>query len=252
MRNAARFMSALLIATLLLPSLLAGPAAASGLTTHFAITGLADPIVAGAPDSITVNALDAGDGIDTTFTGTVSFTSSDGSAQLPADGQSLTNGTGTFQVEFRTSGSQSVTVTEDGDTPTGSANTTVDAAALDHLVLSPPNSSKAPGVAQAYTAEGFDQFDNSLGDATGATTFTVATGTCTLADCSSTVAGAHTVTGTDGTATGTATLTVTAGALNHLVLSPATATKAPGVSQAYTAEGRDAFENTLGDVTGAT
>src|SRR5439155_764731 len=126
------------------------------------------------------------------------------------------------------------------------------AGALDHLVLAPPTATIAAGGSQAYTAEGFDAFNNDLGDHTSTTVFTVATGTCTGASCTSSVAGAHTVTGTDSTKTGTATLTVNAGALDHLVLAPPTATIAAGGSQAYTAEGFDAFNNDLGDHTSTT
>ena len=77
-------------------------------------------------------------------------------------------------------------------------------------------------------------------------------GSCSGASCTATSAGAHTVTGNDGGKTGTASLSVTAGALDHLVLSPASATIAAGGSQAYTAEGRDQYDNSLGDVTSST
>src|SRR4029077_17753918 len=130
---AARFMSALLIATLVLPSLIAAPVAASGSTTHFSITGLADPVIAGGAESFTVNALDAGNAIDTTFSGTVDFSSSDGSAVLPANGATLASGSGVFSVTFKTSGPQTITVTEHLNTPTGMAGTTVDAAAATHF-----------------------------------------------------------------------------------------------------------------------
>jgi hypothetical protein len=70
-------------------------------------------------------------------------------------------------------------------------------------------------------------------------------GLCTGNSRAATVAGAHTV-------TGTAVLTVTAGPLDHLVLSPATATHAAGSPHAYTAEGFDAFGNDRGDVTAST
>ncbi len=79
---------------------------------------------------------------------------------------------------------------------------------LNHLVLSPAHATVNPGVAQAYTAAGFDANGVALGDVTSATTFTIAGGTCTANSCTATAAGDHTVTGTDGSATGTATLTV--------------------------------------------
>jgi hypothetical protein len=95
---------------------------------------------------------------------------------------------------------------------------------LDHLVLSPASATIAPGGSQAYTAEGFDASNNSLGDVTSATTFTISgTGSCTAASCTSTVAGDHTVTGTDGSAHGTAVLHVT-GTLDHYIKGTVTGT----------------------------
>src|SRR5213076_1862964 len=111
----------------------------------------------------------------------------------------------------------------------------------------------AAGAAQTYTAQGRDQYDNSLGDLTASTTFTIApNGSCTAASCTATTTGAHTFTGSTNGKTGTASLTVTAGALDHLVLSPASATITAGGSQTYTAQGFDASNNALGDVTAAT
>ncbi len=88
---------------------------------------------------------------------------------------------------------------------------------------------------------------------TGTTTFSITPdGSCPFASCTATMAGAHTVTATDGAKTATASLTVTPGSLDHLVLSPASATISAGASQAYTAHGADASGNDLGDVTAAT
>jgi outer membrane protein assembly factor BamB len=126
------------------------------------------------------------------------------------------------------------------------------APSLDHLVLSPASSTVGAGTAQPYTATAFDRYGNSLGDVTAATTFSISPdGTCTGAVCTATVAGTHTVTATDGTATGTATLTVNAGPLDHLVVSPGSATISAGGSQTYVAEGFDQYNNDLGDMTAA-
>src|SRR5207244_2525018 len=140
---------------------------------------------------------------------------------------------------------------------TGTASLKVDAGALHHLALSPASATITARESQAYTAEGRDIYNNSLGDVTAATTFTITPdGTCTGASCSATVADSssshHTVTGDDGGKTGTASLTVNAGALHHLALSPASATITAGGSQTYTAEGRDLYNNSLGAVTAAT
>jgi len=80
---------------------------------------------------------------------------------------------------------------------------------LDHIVLSPANATISVGGSQAYTALGFDAYGNSLGDVTGATTFSIAPdGSCSGASCRATVVGPHNVTGTDGSKMANATLTV--------------------------------------------
>jgi uncharacterized repeat protein (TIGR01451 family) len=126
-------------------------------------------------------------------------------------------------------------------------------APLHHLVLAPTSASISAGGAQSFTARGADASNNDLGDLTASTTFTIVPdGSCAAASCTALVAGGHTVTGTSSGKTGTATLAVTAGALHHLVLSPATATISVGGSQSYTARGADASNNDLGDLTSST
>ena len=142
------------------------------------------------------------------------------------------------------------TVTGDDLGMTSSATLTVNPGPLDHLALTPASSSISAGGSQAYSADGRDQYDNSLGDVTSTTTFTIApNGSCTGAVCTATTAGAHTVTGTKAGKTGTATLNVTSGSIDHLVLSPASATIGSGGSQSYTATAFDSSNNSLGDVT---
>jgi hypothetical protein len=144
-----------------------------------------------------------------------------------------------------------VTGTKDGKT--GTASLTVTAGAVDHIVVSPTTATITAGGSQSYTAAAFDASNNSLGDVTASTTFGIApNGSCTTATCTATVAGSHTVTGTNAGKTATATLTVNAGSLDHLLLSPATATIPEGGSQTYTAQGRDQYENSVGDVTATT
>ncbi|MEY2504879.1 MAG: hypothetical protein QOG27_1159, partial [Verrucomicrobiota bacterium] len=74
------------------------------------------------PCSFTVTARDQFNTTVTAYPGTVHFTSSDGSAVLPADG-TLTNGTGSRSATFQTEGAQTITAT-DTVTPsiTGTSN----------------------------------------------------------------------------------------------------------------------------------
>jgi hypothetical protein len=97
------------------------------------------------------------------------------------------------------------------DATTAAATLTVPVGPLDHLVLSPSSASVLAGVAQAFTATGFDSSGNSLGDLTGTTLFTGSAGlVCTAASCTSSIPGTYAVTGTNGGAVGAASLTVTA------------------------------------------
>ncbi|HET8813485.1 MAG TPA: polysaccharide deacetylase family protein [Solirubrobacterales bacterium] len=132
----------------------------------------------------------------------------------------------------------------------GSQTETIVPAALHHLGLSPSSATVASGVSQSYKATGLDAFNNSLGDVTGQTTFTIApNGSCQGASCQALLAGTHTVTGTNGSASGKATLTVTPGPLARIEISPESATISSGGSQAFSVTGFDAAGNKIGDVT---
>ncbi len=80
---------------------------------------------------------------------------------------------------------------------------------LDHISISPLTATIAPGGNQAYTAQGFDRLNNSLGDVTAATTFSITPdGSCTGATCTASAIGPHTVMGNDNGKTATASLSV--------------------------------------------
>lgn len=82
---------------------------------------------------------------------------------------------------------------------------------LDHITISPSNGTIAPGGSQIYTAQGFDVFNNSLGDVSASTQFSISPdGSCTGSSCTATVSGPHTVTGTDNGKSAQASLTVSA------------------------------------------
>ena len=138
---------------------------------------------------------------------------------------------------------------------TGSASLQVTASGvIARIVISPSSATITAGKSQTYTAQGYDASNNPIGDVTSSTTFAIGPdGSCSGNLCTATSAGAHTVTGNAGGATDTAALTVTASSLDHLGLTPASATIASGGSQTYSAEGFDQYNNSLGDATaGAT
>ena len=225
----------------------------AGAVDHLVLSPATATIASGESQAYTAEGFDAADNsvgdvtADTTFTVTFTSPAGRGGPTPCPDATCAPTIVGDY------------TVTGTDGTATGTASLHVNVGALDHLVLSPATATITSGESQAYHAEGFDAADNSLGDVTADTTFTVTgqvvrtpSGSCPDAVCAPTRVGDYTVTGTDGVATGTASLHVNVGALDHLVLAPATATITTGQSQTYTAEGFDAAGNTRGDVAGAT
>src|SRR5207244_2266170 len=87
--------------------------------TSLAVTGFPNPTTAGVTNSFVVTAKDSFNNTATGYVGTVPFTSTDGSANLPADTAfAATNaGVKTFSAALKTAGTQSITGT---DTVTGS------------------------------------------------------------------------------------------------------------------------------------
>jgi len=81
---------------------------------------------------------------------------------------------------------------------------------FDHIDISPASATIPAGASQSYTALASDVFSNSIGDVTGATSFTISPdGSCTAATCTATVSGVHTVTAVhNGGTRATATLDV--------------------------------------------
>src|SRR6185369_11764420 len=151
-------------------------------------------------------------------------------------------------------------------TPGGGAITAT--ASLDVQPGHPASLTLTPGSAtiiagdnsQPYRATGRDAHGNSF-DVTGSTDLTIAPdGSCTTTErktCTATTAGPHTVTGTidlgNGvTVHGTATLDVQPGPPATLSLHPRRVTTTVGKSQAYQDDGRDAYGNSLGDLTSST
>ena len=123
------------------------------------------------------------------------------------------------------------------------------------LVLSPNAVVIEAGDSVHYTAEGYDDAGNYLGDVTPVTTFSVGKDACKRAICTA-KPGTYTVTGTfyinDTAVTGTADLLVLPRPLASLKLRPNPAVIEAGGSQDYTAEGLDEAGGSLGDLTAYT
>jgi hypothetical protein len=82
----------------------------TGDATHFSVTAPTSA-TAGTAFNITVTALDASNRVASGYSDTLSFTSTDAHADLPAN-STLTNGAATFPAAFETAGSQTITATD--------------------------------------------------------------------------------------------------------------------------------------------
>ena len=135
-----------------------------------------------------------------------------------------------------------------------SGTATLHVATVFSIQATPSGSTIPAGGTQTYQVEGYDLYGNDLGNVTAQTTLSISPdGSCTGATCTATKPGVHSVTATEGSnGFEDVLLTVTPGSLDHLTLSPPSATVDAGGSQAYTAEGFDRFGNDTGDVTAAT
>lgn len=149
--------------------------------------------------------------------------------------QSLSNGSATQSVHLTRAGTYYWIATYLGDTHNAQIATScgeatvVSPGAVASLILDPATATIQVGASQSYTATGYDQFGNLIGDVTSGTTFTISGGgSCTANSCTA-PSGTYTVTGHDGAATGTATLTVSkAPTATTLTFAPSNA----GVNQA--------------------
>ena len=162
---------------------ISGVAAGSG--THLSVSGYTNPTTAGASHPITVAALDNDGNVDTGYTGTVTFTSTDGNATLPGD-YTFTGadaGSNSFSgVRLFTAGSRSITAT---DTGTGSNNGTQsgitnNVGAVTHFLMSGFPGTTSAGDPHNVTVTAKDVGDNTVTGYTGTVTITSSDGLATL------------------------------------------------------------------------
>jgi hypothetical protein len=183
--------------------------------SSFAVSGFPSSTIAGTAGSFTVTVKDADGSIDTNYTGTVVFSSSDRQAVLPADYTftAADAGVHTFSATLLTAGTQSITATDyTSASVTGTdAAITVTPAAASMLWVGGFPSPTTAGVVGYCTVTALDPYGNIATGYTGTVHFTSSDGkaslpanyTFTAAD-----AGVHTFSATLKTA-GTQSLTVT-------------------------------------------
>jgi uncharacterized repeat protein (TIGR03803 family) len=181
----------------------------------FAVSGFPSSATAGAAGSFTVTALNADGTVNTGYTGTVTFSSSDPQAVLPPSYTftAADQGVHTFSATLKTAGSQAITAT---DAATGSvtgsqAGIVVNPAAAARFLLSAP-SGVTHGVAFSLTLTAYDAYGNVATGYTGTVHFSSSDGTATLPQnytFTSGDAGVHTFTGVILRRKGKQTITVT-------------------------------------------
>ena len=267
MKNTRTLFLALTVISALVAVVPAGVARADGVADHLGFDSQPPATVTAGQvlsPAVTVDVLDSTGTLVTGSTASISLTLSGGNASSTLGGTTKVDAVGgvamfdTLTVDLVGTG-YALTAASDPLTPAVSDSFDVTAGPLDHLVLSPANSTIPAGGSQDYTAEGFDAEGNDLGDVTADTTFTISPhgggASCTGATCTANLVGDYTVTGTDTigpTAKGTATLHVQAGNVATIAIAPSNAAMRAGDTQAYTAEAFDAEGNDLGDVTADT
>jgi hypothetical protein len=237
------------------------------LATQFLVQGFPSPVTAGLAETVSVTAENADGSVDTSYSGTVHFTSSDSKALLPPD-STLTSGMGSFSVTLETAGTQSITATDTMDsTITGSqTGIMVDPAAASVLVVSGFPSPSTAGMAGSVTVTAEDPFGNTDTNYTGTVHFTSSDTKAVLpADSMLTsgvgtfsvtlkTAGTQSITATDmmdSTITGSQTgIMVDPAAASVLVVSGFPSPSTAGVAGNVTVTAEDPFGNTDTNYTG--
>jgi hypothetical protein len=182
-------------------------AVSAAAATHFVVSAPATA-TGNVAFSFTVTALDQFNNTATGYGGTAHFTSTDGTATLPAN-STLTSGTGTFSATLRTAGTRAITATDTVSASiTGtSGSITVTAAAATHFSVTAP-ATAVPGVAFSFTVSALDASNNVVTSYAGTVHFTSSDGGAILPANATLASGTGTFSATLGAA-GSQTLTAT-------------------------------------------
>ena len=151
------------------------------------VTGFPSPQTAGTSGNVTVTAKDSGNNTVTSYTGTIHFTSTDGSAVLPSDYTFVSgdNGVHTFTggVTLKTvaGGTKSITATDTSTSITGTqSGITVNPAGAASLTVAGFSSPQFVGTAGSVTVTAKDAYGNTATGYTGTIHFTSTDGSATL------------------------------------------------------------------------
>jgi len=241
------------------------PAGASQLT----VSGYPSPTLSGVSHPFTVTAKDAFGNTATGYAGTVHFSSTDGSATLPANA-ALTNGAGTFSGTLATGGTQSITATDTVSSSVTGSQSGIAVQAPDHLTfVAQPTTTVAGTVITTITVEMVDDSDALVTLFTGDVHVAIGTnpggGTLSGSTSHSAVAGIATFPGLSIDKTGSGyrlgasatgisgdasdPFNITASSPDHLAITVQPASAVAGASIGMTVEIRDLYGNKVGTAT---
>jgi hypothetical protein len=242
------------------------PAAASALN----VSGCPTSATADVPVTVTVTAVDAYANVATNYAGPIHFSASDWRTVLPAD-STLTNGTGTFSIKFRTVGTQTFSVWDSATgTPSAQPTSVVVNPGPATGILANAGTTVTAGTSLTVTITAIDSAGNTAPSYRGTIQFTSSDAQATLpATYTFTAAdnGVHTFTAVLRTAgaqyiaatdygsfswsIGTqANYTVNPAAASQMVLSGYPSTTTAGVANSFTVTAKDAYGNTATGYTG--
>jgi hypothetical protein len=143
-----------------------------GPASTFVLQASPTEVAAGDTITLTVTAYDQYGNVATGYSGTVTFSSSDPHANLPAD-STLTNGTGMFTANLYTAGMQTITAMDTVNSSlTSTATITVDPAALHAFEVRGFPSPVMAGDPNLFTVRAIDAYNNTIRNYAGTVHFT--------------------------------------------------------------------------------
>ena len=238
---------------------------ATGSSDLLSVTGFPTTDTAGTAQTITISALTPSGAVDTSYTGTIHFSSSDPSAVLPANYTFTTSdqGTHTFTTAatLDTAGTQSITVTDTKKSSIIGAEEAiwVTGAKAHSLVISGLTTSATAGTSLGLTVTALDQFGNVASGYGGTIAFTSTDAQAVLPSSYAYMienggtfsftttlktAGSQTITATDSTNSLSATssaVSVTSAAAASLAVTGFPNPATPGVANNFTFTAYDAY-----------
>ena len=228
---------------------------------HFKIATPQSTTAGASLDPVIVTALYANNDVDTTYSGSVYFTSSDNHAVLPYTSSyphtfsSANMGQQSFSgFTLKTAGPNTITVVDSTTGVSATAVIGVDAGDFDHIAVSPSSAIITAGAQQSYGFTAYDAYGNTLTPVNGSaswSTDSAAGGNWvqSTATYTSQRAGNWTVTCTFAGKNATSSLTVNPGAFDHITCAINPTSVTAGSSATGTATAFDKLNNSIGVVT---